>query len=109
MSSHISNVRPKPDKVLTDIADYVSRYAITSKEAYDTARLCLMDTLGCGLESLEYPACSKVLGPAVSATVVPNGARAPAAPPQLDPGPAAFKRATMIRWLDSNGSWHDAQ
>src|SRR5499426_3627665 len=100
MSSHISNIRPKPDKVLTDIADYVSRYAITSKEAYDTARLCLMDTLGCGLESLEYPACTKLLGPVVPGTVVPNGARVPGMPYQLDPVTAAFNIGTIIRWLD---------
>jgi len=60
MSTHTSNVRPKPDKVLTDIADYVAGYEIKSSEAYDTARLCLMDTLGCGLEALEYLACTRV-------------------------------------------------
>ncbi|HXZ92444.1 MAG TPA: MmgE/PrpD family protein, partial [Burkholderiales bacterium] len=60
MSSHISNVRPKPDEVLTRIADYVTRYKITSKDAYDTARYCLMDTLGCGFEALGYPACTKL-------------------------------------------------
>src|SRR5262245_33345691 len=109
MSSHISNVRPKPDKVLTDIADYVSRHAITSKEAYDTARLCLMDTLGCGLESLEYPACTKLLGPIVPGTVVPNGARVPGTPHQLDPVAAAFNIGTMIRWLDFNDTWLAAE
>ena len=60
MSLRGSNVRPKPDKVLTDIADYVAGYQINSREAYHTARLCLMDTLGCGLEALEYPACTKL-------------------------------------------------
>src|SRR3954470_16329750 len=77
MSSHISNVRPKPDKVLTLIADYVQGYAVKSAEAYDTARYCLMDTLGCGLEALEYPACTKLLGPIVPGTIVPNGAKVP--------------------------------
>jgi len=109
MSTHISNVRPKPDKVLTDIADYVSGHAITSKEAYDTARLCLMDTLGCGLESLEYPACTKLLGPIVPGTVVPNGARVPGTPHQLDPVTAAFNIGTMIRWLDFNDTWLAAE
>src|SRR5262249_14938795 len=61
MSGHISNVRPKPDKVLTLIADYATKYSIKSDEAYETARYCLMDTLGCGLEALEYPACTKLL------------------------------------------------
>ena len=63
MSGHVSNVRPKPDKVLTLIADYVTKYPVSSGDAYDTARYCLMDTLGCGLEALEYPACTKLLGP----------------------------------------------
>jgi len=77
MSTFISNVRPKPDKVLTLIADYATKYQVTSQEAYETARYCLMDTLGCGFESLEYPACTKLLGPVVPGTVVPNGARVP--------------------------------
>ncbi|MGH8638939.1 MAG: MmgE/PrpD family protein, partial [Burkholderiales bacterium] len=62
MSSAITNIRPEPDKVLTDIAHYVARYQVTSKEAYETARYCLMDTLGCGLEALSYPACTKLMG-----------------------------------------------
>src|SRR5262245_62922014 len=90
MSTHVSNVRPKPDKVLTDIADYVSGHSIKSAEAYNTARLCLMDTLGCGLEALEYPACTKLLGPIVPGTVVPNGAKVPGTSFQLDPVTAAF-------------------
>ena len=77
MSAHISNVRPKPDAVLTDIANYAAKGKITSKQAYETARYCLMDTLGCGLEALEYPACTKLLGPIVPGTVVPNGAKVP--------------------------------
>ena len=77
MSAHISNVRPKPDKVLTLIADYATKYSVQSAEAYETARYCLMDTLGCGFEALEYPACTKLLGPIDPATVVPNGAKVP--------------------------------
>ena len=76
MSSRTSNSRPNPDKVLIDIADYVTGFRISSQEAYATARLCLMDTLGCGLEALEYPACTKLLGPIVPGTMVPNGAGA---------------------------------
>src|SRR5207247_6756139 len=75
VSGPISNVRPKPDQVLVDIADYVVEYTIASKEAYETARHCLIDTLGCGLEALSYPACTKLLGPIVPGTVVPNGAK----------------------------------
>src|SRR5215813_2417067 len=90
MSTSISNVRPKPDKVLTDIADYVVSHDIGSREAYDTARLCLIDTLGCGLEALEYPACTKLLGPIVPGTVVPHGAKVPGTQFQLDPVQAAW-------------------
>ena len=109
MSTHISNVRPKPDQVLTDIADYVSGHTIKSAEAYNTARLCLMDTLGCGLEALEYPACTKLLGPIVPGTVVPNGAKVPGTPYRLDPVTAAFNIGTMVRWLDFNDTWLAAE
>jgi len=109
MSSHISNVRPKPDEVLVRIADYVGRTRISSKEAYDTARYCLMDTLGCGLEALEYPACTKLLGPIVPGTVVPNGAKVPGTQFQLDPVQAAFNIGAMIRWLDFNDTWLAAE
>jgi 2-methylcitrate dehydratase len=109
MSAHISNVRPKPDKVLVDIAKYVAKKAITSKEAYETARYCLMDTLGCGLEALEYPACNKLLGPVVPGTVVPNGAKVPGTQFQLDPVQAAFNIGAMIRWLDFNDTWLAAE
>jgi 2-methylcitrate dehydratase len=109
MSSHISNVRPKPDKVLTLIADYVTKYQVTSKEAYDTARYCLMDTLGCGFEALEYPACTKLLGPIDPSTVVPKGAKVPGTKYQLDPVQAAFNLGAMIRWLDFNDTWLAAE
>lgn len=109
MSSHISNVRPDSDKVLTDIADYVCNYTITSQEAYDTARHCLIDTLGCGLEALGYPACTKLLGPIVPGTVVPNGAKVPGTQFQLDPVQAAFTIGAMIRWLDFNDTWLAAE
>jgi 2-methylcitrate dehydratase len=109
MSSHISNVPPKPDQVLADIADYASKFRIKSAEAYDTARLCLMDTLGCGLEALEYPACTKLMGPIVPGTVVPNGAKVPGTQFQLDPVQAAFNIGAMIRWLDFNDTWLAAE
>ncbi len=109
MSTRLSNARRKPDRVLTDIVDYVCGYPIRSREAYHTARLCLMDTLGCGLEALEYPACTKLLGPIVRGTVVPNGARVPGTPYQLDPVTAAFNLGTMIRWLDFNDTWLAAE
>ncbi len=109
MSAHISNVRPKPDKVIVDIVDYVMKYKIKSALAYDTARNCLIDTLGCGLEALEYPACTKLLGPVVRGTVVPNGAKVPGTQFQLDPIQAAFNIGTMIRWLDFNDTWLAAE
>jgi len=109
MSAPILNVRPAPDKVLTDIADYVAKYEVRSSEAYETARYCLMDSLGCGFEALEYPACTKLLGPIVRGTVVPNGARVPGTQFQLDPVQAAFNLGAMIRWLDFNDTWLAAE
>ncbi|MER1967104.1 bifunctional 2-methylcitrate dehydratase/aconitate hydratase [Castellaniella sp. GW247-6E4] len=109
MSATISNVRPQPDQVLVDIADYVLNYKIDSALALETARNCLIDTLGCGLEALEYPACRKLLGPVVPGTVVPNGAKIPGTQFQLDPVQAAFNIGCMIRWLDFNDTWLAAE
>lgn len=109
MSIHINNDRPAPDQVLVDIANYVLDYEIKSTLAYDTARSCLIDTLGCGLEALEYPACTKLLGPVVPGTVVPNGARVPGTPYVMDPVQAAFNIGTLIRWLDFNDCWLAAE
>lgn len=109
MSAPISNVRPEPDQVLVDIADYVLNYEIKSSLAYETARNCLIDTLGCGLEALEYPACKKLLGPIVPGTVVPHGAKVPGTSFQLDPVQAAFNIGTIIRWLDFNDTWLAAE
>jgi len=109
MSAPVSNVRPRPDKILVDIADYASKSEIGGAEAYDTARLCLMDTLGCGLEALEYPACTKLLGPLVPGTAVEKGARVPGTRFELDPVQAAFNIGAMIRWLDFNDTWLAAE
>ncbi len=109
MSSPISNERPAPDKVLTDIADYALNYEIESDLAYTTAQHCLIDTLGCGLEALDYPACTRLLGPIVPGTVVPNGARVPGTGFQLDPVQAAFNIGAIIRWLDFNDTWLAAE
>jgi 2-methylcitrate dehydratase len=105
----VSNERPAWDKVLSDIAGYALSYEITSQLAYTTARYCLIDTLGCGLEALEYPACTKLLGPIVPGTTVPNGARVPGTDYQLDPVQAAFNIGAMIRWLDYNDTWLAAE
>ena len=109
MSAHISNERPQPDKVLTDIADYVLTYQIKSDVAWSTAHYCLLDTLGCGFEALTYPACTKLLGPVVKGTIVPHGARVPGTQFQLDPIQAAFNIGTIIRWLDFNDTWLAAE
>ncbi len=97
------------DQVLIDIVDYVHDVEITSPLAYDTARNCLIDTLGCGLEALTYPACKKLMGPIVPGTVVPNGAKVPGTRFQLDPVQAAFNIGAMIRWLDFNDTFLAAE
>src|ERR1700685_3086304 len=109
MSAHATGERPPYDQVLVDIADYVCGYTIESELAFVTARNCLIDTLGCGLEALEYPACTKLLGPVVPGTIVPNGAKVPGTPFQLDPIQAAFNIGCLIRWLDFNDTWLAAE
>src|SRR5512145_1612853 len=108
MSAPISSIRPKPDPVLVAIADYAASYKITSKEAYQTAQHCLIDTLGCGFEALSYPACTKLLGPVVPGTVVPNGARVPGTSYSLDPERATLNIGVLVRWLDFNDAFYGA-
>ena len=110
MSSHAeSNLRPEPDPELVAIADYVLRTDMGSDEAFDTARYCLMDSLGCAFLALQYPACRRHLGPLVPGTVVPDGARVPGTSFQLDPVKAAFDIGCAIRWLDYNDTWLAAE
>src|ERR1700734_764086 len=109
MSSDISNVRPEFDQVIVDIADYVLKYTIESNLAYETARYCLLDTLGCGLQALEFPACTKLLGPVVPGLTMQRGARVPGTSFELDPVTAAFNIGTIIRWLDFNDTWLAAE
>ncbi|MEO8169301.1 MAG: bifunctional 2-methylcitrate dehydratase/aconitate hydratase [Oxalobacteraceae bacterium] len=109
MSTPISNVRTEFDQEIIDIVDYAINYKIDSSIAYATARNCLIDTLGCGLEALEYPACKKLMGPIVPGTFVPNGAKVPGTQFQLDPVQAAFNIGAMIRWLDFNDTWLAAE
>ena len=103
------NQRPEPDRVLVDIAEYVAEMAISSTEAYTTAHACLLDALGCAILALRYPECSKLLGPIVPGTVVPQGARVPGTSFVLDPVQAAFNLGTMLRWLDFNDTWLAAE
>ena len=111
MSSHVANVSARPDwdEVLVDIVDYVRDYDITSELAWETARHCLIDTLGCGLEALEYPACTKLLGPLVDGMSISHGAKVPGTSYQLDPAQAAFNIGAMVRWLDFNDTWLAAE
>jgi 2-methylcitrate dehydratase len=111
MAAHYSdsNLRPDPDAELVAIADYVTGTPIGSAEAYDTARYCLMDSLGCAMLALQYPACVKHLGPIVPGTVVPGGVRVPGTNFQLDPIKAAFDIGCTIRWLDFNDTWLAAE
>lgn len=106
---HISNTRPPFDRVIADIVDYVLDYRITSTLAYETARYCLLDTLGCGLQALDFPACTKLLGPVVPGLSMKNGARVPGTSYELDPVQAAFNIGAMIRWLDFNDTWLAAE
>ncbi len=101
--------RPDYDQEIQDIADYVLNFRIDSQEALNTARLCLMDTLGCGLLALRFPECTKHLGPLVQGTTVPNGARVPGTQYQLDPVKAAWDIGCIIRWLDFNDTWLAAE
>ncbi|HET7175880.1 MAG TPA: bifunctional 2-methylcitrate dehydratase/aconitate hydratase [Gammaproteobacteria bacterium] len=111
MSSHDirSAKRPKPDQVIQDIADYVCDYKVKSSEAFKTARYVLMDTLGCGMLALNYPACTKLLGPVVPGATLTGGARVPGTSFELDPVQAAFNIGAMVRWLDFNDTWLAAE
>jgi len=104
-----SNERPPYDQVVQDIADYVHDYEITSDVAYNTARLCLLDSLGCAVEALRFPNAVSVLGPVVEGTVVPNGSRVIGTNFELDPIRAAFNNGALIRWLDFNDTWLAAE
>ena len=110
MSNYVeSNVKPQYDQVMVDIADYVLHKKIDSDLAYETARLCLMDTLGCGMLALNFPECTKLMGPVVPGATLPGGARVPGTSYELEPVQAAFNIGAMIRWLDFNDTWLAAE
>lgn len=109
MSDIKSAQRPDPDALLVAIASYARGCVIDSPQAYETARYCLMDTLACGLQALQYPACRRLLGPVVPGAVLPGGARVPGTAHELDPLQAAFNIGAMIRWLDFNDTWLAAE
>lgn len=110
MSSNVDlNVRPDYDKIITDIAQYVYSYKVESDLALETAKNCLIDTIGCGLLALQFPACTKMLGPIVEGTSVPYGVRVPGTNFNLDPVKGAFDIGCSIRWLDYNDTWLAAE
>ncbi|WP_049623269.1 bifunctional 2-methylcitrate dehydratase/aconitate hydratase [Frateuria defendens] len=111
MSAHDirSALRPDPDQPMVDIADYVIDHAIDSKEAYDTARYMLLDSLGTAMLAMKFPECVKHLGPVVPGATLPGGARVPGTSHELDPVQAAFAIGTQIRWLDFNDTWLAAE
>jgi 2-methylcitrate dehydratase len=101
--------RPPADTLLQEIADYTLNVRIDSAAAWETARYCLLDALGCGLLALGYPACSKLIGPVVPEATLPGGARVPGTRYELDPVQAAFCIGAMVRWLDFNDTWLAAE
>lgn len=108
MSSKKNDVGAKPDQALADIADYASTFE-PSSQAIDASRLCMLDAMGCALNALDYPDCTKMLGPVVPGTVVPHGSRVPGTSYVLDPVTATFSFGCMIRWLDENDTFTAAQ
>ena len=109
MSDTVSNIRPAPDELIVELAEYAANYIVDSREAIDTARYNFIDTLGCGLLALRYPECVKHLGPVVPGATLIDGARVPGTAWQLDPVQAAFNIGAMIRWLDFNDAWLAAE
>ena len=109
MSSHVSQGNQSYDQAIIDIVDYALSYEIKSPVAYETAWNCFMDTLGCGLEALEYEACTKLLGPVVPGLTVAHGVKVPGTKHVLDPVQGAFNIGAMIRWLDFNDTWLAAE
>jgi 2-methylcitrate dehydratase len=109
MSSHVAQGNQPYDQAIIDIVDYALNYEIKSPVAYETAWNCFMDTLGCGLEALEYEACTKLLGPVVPGLTVANGVKVPGTNHVLDPVQGAFNIGAMIRWLDFNDTWLAAE
>ncbi len=97
------------DRLLQEIADYTLSARLESAEAWQTARYCLLDALGCGLLALNYPACARLIGPVVPGATLAGGARVPGTGLELDPVQAAFCLGAMVRWLDFNDTWLAAE
>jgi 2-methylcitrate dehydratase len=108
-STYNSAERPAPDELLVSIADYALNAGSDSREAYDTARLCLMDSIGCMMLALKFPACTNLLGPVVPGVSLPHGVRVPGTDFELDPVQGAFNIGCLVRWLDYNDTWLAAE
>ena len=104
-----SAARPDPDRSMVDIADYVVDYRIDSREAFDTARWMLLDSLACAMLAMKFPECVKHLGPLVPGAILPGGARVPGTHWELDPAQAAYNIGVQVRWLDFNDTWLAAE
>lgn len=109
MSAHITKSNQPFDQEIIDIVDYVTTFTVDSEVAYETAFHCLLDTIGCGLEALEYEACTKLMGPLVPGITVENGVHVPGTTHRLDPVQGAFNIGAAIRWLDFNDTWLAAE
>lgn len=109
MSANYTKSELPFDQEIIDIVDYVLNYKIDSELAHKTAWYCFLDTIGCGLEALEYEACRKLLGPIIPGTKVINGTRVPGTNFELDPVQGAFNIGAAIRWLDFNDTWLAAE
>ena len=70
---------------------------------------CLLDTLGCGLLALKYPACTKLLG--ADRAGDHRAQRRACARNELRTRSvtAAFNIGTLVRWLDFNDTWLAAE
>lgn len=104
-----SAARPNPDQPMVAVADYVLDYRVESKEALDTARYMLMDSLACAMLAMKFPECVRHLGPIVPGAILPGGALVPGTSFELDPVQAAFNIGTLVRWLDFNDTWLAAE
>lgn len=107
---HNTNTEKKEfDAIIQGITDYVCDFNAYSTLAIETAYYDLLDSIGCGLMALKFPACTKLLGGVVPDAVMPGGARVPGTAFELDPVQAAFNIGAIIRWLDFNDTFLAAE
>ena len=104
-----SAARPEPDGPMLDVARYVAGYTVDSREAFDTARYMLLDSLACAALAMDHEACVRHLGPLVPGADMKGGARVPFTHHELDPVQAAYNIGVQVRWLDFNDTWLAAE